>query len=122
VRSLLLADLLSQRIQHTACLSPRGLLNRPSRPACLLRSPRPARSARRPRLRGSDCARYPFRYSMASWLSEAGRYHPFLFQGLRSPALRQGGQTSVLRLTLASRLEPPLGKTTRRLWRLGELA
>ena len=123
VRSLLLADLLSQRIQHIACLSPRGLLDRPLRAACLLRSPRPTRSVRRPRLRGSDCARYPFRYSMASWFYEAGRHHPFPVPRPPFPLpCGSGGQTSILCLTLASRLEPPLGKTTRRLWRLGELA
>lgn len=54
VRLQLLDDLLDHRIQHTACLSPRGLLSRPSRAACLLRGPRPTRSACRPRLRGSD--------------------------------------------------------------------
>ena len=123
VRSLLLADLLSQRIQHTACLSPRGLLDRPLRAACLLRSPRPTRSARRPRLRGSDYARYPFRYSMASWLSQAGRHHAFPVPVPPFPQpCGRGGQTPVLCLTLTSRLEPPLGKTTRHLWRLGELA
>lgn len=46
----------------------------------------------------------------------------FLFQGPRSLTFRLGGQTPVLCLALASRLEPPLGKTTRRLWRPGELA
>jgi hypothetical protein len=98
----LLDDLLGHRIQHTACRSPRGLLSRPLRAACLLRSPRPTRSARRLRLRGSDCARYPFRYSMVSWLSQAGRHHAF---PVPVPPFPQpckhgcGGQTSVLCLT-----------------------
>jgi hypothetical protein len=119
----LLDDLLDHRIQHTACLSPRGLLSRPLRSACLLRSPRPTRSARRPRLRGSDCARYPFRYSMVSWLSQAGRHHAFPVPGSPFPQpFGCGGRTLILRLALTSRLEPPLGKTTRRLWRPGELA
>lgn len=73
----LLASLLSPRIQHTACRSPRGLLDQLLRPVCLLRSPRSAQPACRPRLRGSDYARYPFRYSMTSWFCQAGRHHPF---------------------------------------------
>jgi hypothetical protein len=85
---------------------------RPLRSACLLRSPRPTRSAR-----------YPFRYSMVSWLSQAGRHHAFPVPGSPFPQpFGCGGRTLILRLALTSRLEPPLGKTTRRLWRPGELA
>lgn len=40
-------------------------------------TPRSAGPVRCPCLRDSDCAHYPFRYPMASWLCKAGRHHPF---------------------------------------------
>lgn len=47
----------------------------------------------------------------------------FPFQGPCSPRLAaRAGQPWLFALTLASRVEPPLGKTIRRFWRPGELA
>lgn len=96
VRFQLLANLLGPRIQHTACRSPRGLLDRLLRPACLLRSPRPAQSARRPRLRGWDCARYPFRYPVARWCCKAGRHHPFPVPGPLFPSPCGSGRSTLV--------------------------
>lgn len=110
VRLQLLDDLLGHRIQHTACRSSRGLLGRPLRAACFLRSPRPTRSARRPRLRGSDCARYPFRYSMASWFSQAGRHHAFPVRGPPFPARRPVGEPTFLAWHSRPDYGRPLGR------------
>lgn len=80
-------SLLGRGMRHTACRSPRGLLDRMLRRTSLLRGPCTTDSARRPYLRSSDLLRaYLSRTSLASRYCRAGWHHPDLSMGFGSLA------------------------------------